>query len=69
MQLCESVPNGEPRFRALQSAQLAELLRKLGDRAPALLVDGERVDPTTVRDWQRLGEQLALAKTITGRTT
>jgi len=54
----------EPRFRPLQAAQLAELLRKLGARAPAFIIDGDAIDPRDVRDWQRLGEQLAIAKTI-----
>lgn len=60
----ERVTSGVPRFRPLQAAQLAELLRKLGVRAPAFIIDDAAVDPRHVRDWQRLGEQLAIAKTI-----
>ncbi|MCB9594258.1 MAG: hypothetical protein H6719_16110 [Sandaracinaceae bacterium] len=52
-----------PQRRPLQSAHVAELVRKLG--APLVLVlDGTRVDPTGVRDWSGFGERLATAREI-----
>lgn len=52
------LPGAEPQRRALQAAQLAELLRQVG-RGTLRLSDGDDVDVSTVRDWSRLGERLA----------
>lgn len=55
-----------PPRRPLQSAQVAELVRRLA--APlAVSIDGERVDSSRVRDWSALGERLASARRLAAR--
>lgn len=52
------LPRAEPQRRALQAAQLTELLRQLG-HGTLRVSDGDDVDVSSVRDWSRLGERLA----------
>lgn len=59
----ERVVFAQPGRRSLQSAHLAELVRR--SRAPlALALDGEPVDVARVRDWSGLGERLARARQV-----
>ncbi len=56
----------EPQRRPLQSAQVAELFRKLAESL-TLELDGERIQTATIRDWSRFGERLASADSIRSR--
>lgn len=59
----ERLVHAQSERRPLQAAYVAELVRKV--RAPmTVLVDGDAKESTTIRDWSRFGEALAIAKRI-----
>jgi len=59
----ERLVHAQNERRPLQAAYVAELVRKVG--APmTVVVDGDPKDASTIRDWSRFGEALAIATRI-----